>query len=145
MISATGTMRNAALDGGTRQFDEAYWHMPVLAVIDRSAFVPTLFTDPTKQPVHAAAARTAIDTPYGWPIEYALLAGDANSDLRGLVSPPQTGASVRRFWTGWPERYDYVLVTHFGIRGNPAPDHLAPVHEGSFFDLYRVVTQPDGP
>jgi hypothetical protein len=130
--------RNAARDGGTQQFDEAYWNMAMLAVIDRAAFLPTLFTDPAKQPVQAAAGRAGIDTPYGWPIGFDLLtdgisggAGDAEPAIR-------SAGSVRRFWTGWPDRYDYVVVTHFGARGEPLPDLLTPVHEGSFFGLYRV-------
>jgi len=56
-------IRDAARDGGTRQFDEAYWNMAMLAVIDRAAFLPTLFTDPAKQPVQAAAGRAGAGFP----------------------------------------------------------------------------------
>lgn len=130
--------RNPAPDGGTQRFDEAYWNLAMLAVIDRAAFLPTLFTDPTKQPVQAAARRADIDTPYGWPIGYDLLTGGIAEDAGGTQSSAGPAGSVRRFWAGWPNRYDYVLVTHFGATGNPVPDWLEPVHEGSFFGLYRV-------
>lgn len=52
---------------------------------------------------------------------------------------------MRRFWVDWPDRYDYVLVTHFGTAGNPVPSRLALLHAGSFFDLYRVTGHRDGP
>jgi len=134
--------RDAARDGGTRQFDEAYWNMGMLAVIDRAAFLPTLFTDPAKQPVQAAAGRAGMDTPYGWPIGYDLLADGIAGPAADKPSAAPTTGSARRFWAGWPERYDYVVVTHFGAAGNPAPERLARVHAGSFFDLYRV-RRPD--
>ena len=126
--------QNVPLAEGETRFDHAYWHMPVMAVVDRSAFVPTLFTDPAKQPVRTAPARAAMDTEFGAPIELALLVDSAHGG-DAVVG----GVGMKPFWQDWPERYDYVLITHFGAKGNPLPDLLAPVHEGSFFDLYRVV------
>ncbi|MBE9557868.1 MAG: hypothetical protein IMF08_13500 [Proteobacteria bacterium] len=49
------------------------------------------------------------------------------------------GVGIKPFWVDWPRRYEYVLITHFGATGNPLPELLSPVHEGSFFDIYRVV------
>lgn len=119
-------------DGETR-FEHAYWHMPVLAVIDRSAFVPTMFTDPAKQPVRAAPARERMDTYFGAPIELPLLVDSATggNEVAG-------GVGMQPYWEDWPSHYDYVLITHFGEKGNPLPDLLTPVHEGSFFTLFTV-------
>jgi len=125
--------QNVPLAEGEVRFDNAYWHMPVIAVVDRAAFVPTLFTDPTKQPVRAAVARMAMDTEFGAPIELALLIDSAQG---GDVIAG--GVGMRPFWKDWPKRYDYVVITHFGAGENPLPDLLAPVHGGSFFDIYRV-------
>lgn len=130
--------QNVPLPDGETRFDHAYWHMPMMAVIDRSAFVPTLFTDPAKQPVRVTEARAAMDTEFGAPIELALLVDSAHGG--GAVEWVLIG--IKPFWVDWPVRYDYVLITHFGATGNPLPDLLAPVHEGSFFDIYRVVA-PD--
>ena len=127
--------QNVPLPEGETRFDQAYWHMPVMVVVDRSAFVPTLFTDPAKQPVRAAPARAAMDTEFGAPIELALLVDSAHGG-----DTVAGGVGMKPFWQDWPQRYDYVLITHFGATGNPMPDLLAPVHEGSFFDIYRVVT-----
>jgi hypothetical protein len=126
--------QNAPLAEGEARFDFVYWHMPVMAVVDRSAFVPTLFTDPAKQPVRAAPARTAMDTEFGAPIELALLVDSAHGG-----NAVAGGIGIQPFWVDWPRRYEYVLITHFGATGNPLPDLLLPVHEGSFFDIYRVV------
>jgi len=125
--------QNVPLADDETRFDHAYWHMALLAVVDRSAFVPTLFTDPTKQPVRAAPARAAMDTQFGAPIELALL---VDSALGGEAVAG--GVGMERFWQDWPQRYDYVLITHFGSKGNPLPDLLITVHEGSFFDIYRI-------
>ena len=129
--------QNVPLAGGETRFDHAYWHMPVMAVVDRSAFVPTMFTDPAKQPVRAAPARLAMDTEFGAPIELALLLDSARGG-----EAVAGGVGMKPFWRDWPQRYDYVVITHFGARGNPLPDLLAPVHAGSFFDIYRVSGNP---
>jgi hypothetical protein len=126
--------QNVPLANGEARFDHAYWHMAVLAVVDRSAFVPTLFTDPAKQPVGAAPARVSIDTEFGAPIELALLVDSAYGG-----TAVAGGVGMKPFWEDWPRRYDYVLITHFGAKGNPLPELLFPIHEGSFFDIYRVV------
>jgi hypothetical protein len=125
--------QNVPVPEGETRFDHAYWHMPVLAVIDRSAYVPTLFTDPTKQPVRAAPKRESMDSYFGAPIELPLLvdSADGGNAVAG-------GVGMQPFWQDWPKRYDYVVITHFGEKGNPLPDLLIPVHEGSFFDIYRI-------
>lgn len=130
--------QNAPLTEGETRFDHAYWHMAVMAVVDRSAFVPTLFTDPAKQPVRAAPGRAAMDTYFGAPIELALLTDSAHGG-----NAVAGGVGMQPFWKDWPRRYDYVLITHFGAKENPLPDLLALAHEGSFFDIYRIMT-PEG-
>ncbi len=128
--------QDVPLAEGETRFDHAYWHMPVLAVIDRSAFVPTMFTDPAKQPVRAAPARETMDTYFGAPIELPLLVDSATggNDVAG-------GVGMQPYWEDWPSRYDYVVITHFGEKGNPLPELLVPVQEGSFFDIYRIATR----
>ena len=46
-------------------------HMPSLAVIERRIFLPTMFTDPQKQPLAASAARRALDRDHGVPVRIA--------------------------------------------------------------------------
>ncbi|UCH73183.1 MAG: hypothetical protein JSU82_12570 [Rhodospirillales bacterium] len=129
--------RNVPVPAGETRFDFAYWHVPTLAVIDRAAFVPTLFTDPAKQAVRAAPARDRMDTAFGAPIDVALLVESA----RGTGDDDSASAhvAIRNFWADWPRRFDYVLLTHFGARGNPLPQQLTAIHEGSYFTIYRIV------
>lgn len=122
---------------GENRFEDVYGNMPVLAVIDRAAFVPILFTDPDKQPLRASDRRAFLDTGFGAPIEYALLVDAAYG-----IGAVQGGIGMSPFWKDWPRHYDYVLTTHFGDSENPLPDLLVPAHEGSFFTIYRIVRQP---
>lgn len=121
---------------GETRFDYLYWHLPVLAVLDRSAFVPTMFTDPAKQPVRAAPARVAMDTDFGAPIKIDLLVDSARGG--NMVAG---GLGMKPFWRDWPRRYDYVVITHFGTPENPLPDLLTLEHEGSYFSIYRVLNK----
>ena len=38
----------------------------------------------------------------------------------------------------WDRKFDYVIYLHFGAGGNPAPDRLRPVRQGTFFTLFRT-------
>lgn len=117
-----------------------YWHMAALAVIDRQAFFPYLFTGHTT--ITASPARSAIDSPAGVPVSRT----DLQRDMDPKTSQYRLGQSIKAFfrayWTAWPENFDYVLVIRFRNPTNPVPSHLDPVHVGSYFDLYRVLGNP---
>jgi hypothetical protein len=133
-------IRDAHFVTGVPRFEYAYWHLAALAVIDRSVFMPFLFTDPTKQPIRAAPRRKSIDAPFGAPITYRQLeSGIAGGN--GAVLRQFGNSAAHPFWANWPENYDYVLVTHFGVGGNPVPNLLIPVQEGSFFTIYKVASR----
>lgn len=119
-------------------FGPVYWHLATYSVIDRDAFVPTVFTDPTKQPVGASAARAIIDTPFGNLPDAAELVAGADIAVRGKT--PRTDLDgTRRYWTDWPHRFDYVVaLSGAGLPANLGP-LLEPEHEGSFFVIYRVI------
>ena len=55
-----------------------YWHMGTLAVIERSLFIPTLFTGHTS--VKASIDRLPLDSPNGTPVTRSVLAGSADTD-----------------------------------------------------------------
>ncbi|MDH3229153.1 MAG: hypothetical protein OEN55_05100 [Alphaproteobacteria bacterium] len=119
-------------------FPQAYWGLPSIAVIERSAFVPTLFTDPEKQILRAAARNEIIDTPFGRPPTIEELQGGADRALRGAVpGRHHTGKSI--FWTDWPHRFDYVIALFRQPPGDGIGRLLDPVHAGSYFTIYRVV------
>ncbi len=112
------------------------WHLPALAVIERSVFLPTLFTGHTT--IAAAPALHAIDTPVGNPISPKLLAMGADP----APSPVPLGFHLehymRTYWIGWPRHFDYLLFIHFGRSEALDPDRLVPVGHGGMFDIFRI-------
>ncbi len=144
---------SAVIEPGTRIFiieDEAdlppgrlpaygmqFWNLAALAVIERSVFLPTMFTGHVG--IDAATAVRHLDTPNGVPLSRDI--------LREYVDPATSrfplGYHVNRYfwvyWTGWPMHYDYALSIRFANETNPDPTRLQPVARGSFFDIYRVA------
>jgi hypothetical protein len=124
---------------GRPVFPRAYSHLPALAIIDRSVFLPYLFTGP-QQPVRATPAYAALDTPNVNGHDFALDHLRAGADpaqavrLQGFVNH----RGVRAYWAFWPRNFDYVLMLDVEEPENPFPDLLEPVHDGSFFALYAV-------
>lgn len=121
------------------RFDQPYWHLGSLAVIDRSVFLPNLFKDPTAQPVRATPAYRYIDTPYGTPLTADRLRWGADDPTLGGMAGKNLPMGYRVFWGDWPRNFDYLLYVHFGDRENPVPKHLKHVRAGSYFDIYQIV------
>ncbi|MCC7045699.1 MAG: hypothetical protein IT562_03215 [Alphaproteobacteria bacterium] len=121
------------------RFDKPYWHMASTAVIDRSVFLPSLFKDRTAQPVHAADAYAAIDTPFGTPLTPDLLQRAAADPALEKLTGTRMPNGSRIYFIRWQDNFDYVLYMHFGDDGNPVPSLLRQVHAGSFFDIYKIV------
>ncbi len=127
--------------GGRSVPSPVYWHLPALAVVERSVFLPTLFTEP-QQPLRAAPANERIDTPSGHAATLAqLLAGADPSQARLLVNMVDRLGN-KAYWAFWPENFDYVLVLDFGESRNPLPKLLDRVHKGSYFTIYEVTGAP---
>lgn len=119
-------------------FWNAYRHLTSLAIIDRSAFTPLLFTNPAAQPVRPAPALAHLDVPYGRPVmpEHLIIAADPEraGELEGSVPIDLS----RIYWEDWPNQYDYVFYVSGSEQANPVPKFLEPVETGSFFVLYKV-------
>ncbi len=113
------------------------WTMPLLAVIDRDAFVPTLFTGLTT--VHDRPEFDAISTPQGGPTTLARLA----SDLAGqapTLTPVEQREGLKIYWHDWPKTFDYLLVEHFyAAAPTKLPSHLRPAAQTENLDLYEIV------
>ncbi|OYX11522.1 MAG: hypothetical protein B7Z15_11670 [Rhizobiales bacterium 32-66-8] len=111
-------------------------HAACLAIIEKSALVPTVFTVAGKQIMRVRPPyRDFVDTEDGFPptLEQFLLTADAPS--------PDTP----RYWDLWPEHFDYVyLLFTEPDEMNPDPDRLTPVYDGGRFQLYKV-RQPQPP
>lgn len=125
-----------------RPFAPVYWHMSALAVIDRDAFSPVLFTEKGAQALWPRPAYEEVDGPRAGPIclRDLVAAADPGADRQALLAAScQAGLKAAGdYWIGWPEHFDYVLWVHLGEGGNPLPSLLEPVAEDEVFALYQV-------
>jgi hypothetical protein len=116
----------------------AYWHIPLMAVIDRDAFVPYLFTG--FMTVHPTNAVRDASTPSGRPLDEAELAdGLAHPDTPGATMPDARGGRI--YWYGWRQKFDFLLVQHANYR-SPLPAFLQPVAMSEVADLYKITPAP---
>ena len=114
-----------------------FWNLSALAVIERSAFTPTLFTGHVG--VTAAPRVRRIDTPTGTPLPRDILRDFADPAHSRFPLGYHLERYVWVYWTGWPTHYDYAVAIRFANASNPDPAHLQRVARGSFFDIYRVA------
>lgn len=127
--------------------DPAYWHtlpaghvvaalgpldvqLPALLVIERKAFWPLLFADPTQHPVRVRAPFAEL-AGKGWPPTYRALFGRR-------VTP---GHPPPAYLKNWQKNFDYVLLLDPGAAEdlqNRLPDRLRLVRRSSIAALYRI-------
>lgn len=130
--------RLPAVAGDPATFRDVYFHFTSYTVLDRSVFLPTLFTDPAKQPVVAAPELLEIDTPVGLPARPGELRAWADPALSDWFEGDDDVGDQRRYYFMWQDRFDYAVYFHDEGAENPAPELLKQVAAGSFFTIYRV-------
>ena len=112
-----------------------YWHYPTLAIMERRAFVPHLFTIAGKQPLRVLPPWDAISVPEG-----PLAPVDKLGDPSTLAGP---------YLGRWRECFDYILVVNADMpnAGGPLPASpaIAPVADEGFARLYRIDRPGAGP
>lgn len=127
-------------DGRSYLDNMQFSHMLSLAVIERSAFQPILFTGFTT--VGVTDRVRDIDTPVGAPVPVDLLLENSDPATSVFRLGRRFERYIWAYWTGWPTRFDYAVSLRFSDRTNPSPAHLQRIAERSFFDIYRVVPGP---
>jgi len=115
----------------------AFIHMGALAVLDRAAFFPYLFTGwttvaPTLRNEPVAQAVAVPMTP-----EELVMSADPEQAKTLDTSPNFLGE--RPYGRNWPETFDFVLWMDFGGARKPDITQLLPLKTGSFFNIYRIV------
>ncbi len=113
----------------------ATMHVGMVAVIDRDAFVPNLFTGLAT--VRPAPELRASSTPLGDPLRLADLR-DGLGRRDDPAGDKGNGEGLRIYWMGWENKFDYVLIRHFGNRPAALPANLRLVATSSVADLYRI-------
>ncbi|UCH74562.1 MAG: hypothetical protein JSU82_01515 [Rhodospirillales bacterium] len=131
--------RGLPVAGEPGAFRDLYYHFTSYTVLDRRAFLPTLFTDPAKQPIVAAPALAEIDTPVGWPLRPGELVAWADPAVFDWFDGEDDIGDVRRYGYMWQDRFDFVVYLHDGNGANPAPALLRMVADGSFFSIFRTL------
>ena len=107
------------------------YQLPALLAIDRRAFWPFLFSDPSQHPVRVAAPYAALAVPQGAPPDLASLVAGRSLDPRWPAP----------FLRHWRQDFDYLLLLDAGaVARLPAPlaAGLEPVDAGHFAALFRV-------
>jgi len=104
-------------------------HLAALALIERHAFWPLLFADPSQQPV-------AVRPPYD---QLAAPLGQV-TPWRDLFDAAATPAEVREYpyLRDWRARFDYVLVVGPRPPAAPTPAALTLIRAGDETSLYRI-------
>jgi len=109
----------------------------LLATVDRDAFVPYLFTSATAMQVRPAMQNSI--SPNGIAIGYEELKEGIPPAPRGPLPPFSFGG--QKYWLGWPDKFDYVLIVHFGTAPAALPPMLALVAARGVAALYRVAAR----
>jgi hypothetical protein len=113
-----------------------FQHLPLLAVLDRSVFLPYIFTGWTT--VDVAPRNAAISQPAGGPMTPAELAQTADPEAANLLIAVPNMLGQIPYWRNWTQTFDYLLWMDFGVTPQPRPDRLQLVASGSFFEIYKI-------
>lgn len=128
----------AEVDAQTGPLRPGPWHMTsqeaMTAVIDRDAFVPFLFSGLLI--VNPRAAMQDSSSPHGEPVRVRDLFAGLSPGAIGLKK--DDGQGRRLYWLGWPRKFDYVLLQHYGAPPGALPSNLKPVATSRTVNLYRV-------
>ena len=114
--------------------------MAGIAVVERDVFLPFLHKQ-RMMTVQAGPGTQQIDATQGHPIAMAKLLEGADPATDPALLGNYDGPGHRNYWGGWPRHFDYALEMHFGLRA-PTLASLRRVHEGSFFDIHKVLRVP---
>jgi hypothetical protein len=106
-----------------------YWHYPSLAVVDRKAFIPWLFSAPGKQPLRVLHPWKEIAIDEGVPPVVDALTWQNHKPSSPLHH--------------WRERFDYVVLINADIQHNGIAieqvDGLTLLADRGFARLYRIT------
>ena len=127
---------SASDDNGPTGRPRAMSHAGMVALIDRDAFIPDLFT--SLGTVHATPRMQPLVSTNGYrlgPTELVQGFGKRDDPQVEVVD----GYGGRVFWLGWERKFDYLLVIHYGDRIDGLPGKLQLAGRNAVGDLYRIM------
>ena len=113
-------------------FFAVYWHMPSLAVVEKSAFNPLMKV--AVWPLEMAPALRRLAPVQPRPASPRLLVGDTRTFADARWN--------REIAANWRRDFDYLVWLHPGTDPRVRPGGLTPVGGGDFFTLYRIAGPP---
>ena len=118
--------------------ERATGHVASLAVITRSAYVPSMFTTPWKQPITVVAENRP---PHRLDLLPTQLFVGERPKLASQPEPWNIWIDVDYLRRNWLT-YDYLLLLNAKDSVNPMPSVLTPVYDGADFHLYKIRRTP---
>ncbi len=118
------------------RLEDFYAHLPAMAIIERDVFLPYLIKLPIMS-VHAAEMNRIIDTPQGSPPTVKDIWDGTDPDISSRIQGTYSDDGERRYWGNWPQNFDYAIGLYVSA-DTKLPRNLVPIHQGSFFTIYRV-------
>ena len=109
-----------------------YGHMAALVLIERRAFWPLLFADPSKQPLRVLEPYKELSNPAGGLPFLGGLQADSFSKSELKLFP---------YLADWRSQFDYLLVLNAGVAGDLHeywPDRLFFLGQNDFSALFRI-------
>lgn len=127
----------AAPPGRYFHMGTSFFHQYTLAVMDRRAFSPLVFTQPGKQPLRVRAAWKDISVPNG----------GRSPTFNVLKRPNAEWRKIAPYVDHWRERFDYALMLNADLLENVddevPPDGLTLIANQGFARLYKVEKPDD--
>jgi hypothetical protein len=114
----------------------AFWHLAQIAVIERQAFVPFLFTGVTQ--IRPAARNRDLDTASGHP----LLSRELQLGLeRSFIEKYRNwtiDAFHRVYWADWPNQFDILIRINPDLPSDDVTSELDAILRYSYFEISRI-------
>jgi len=105
-----------------------YWHLPALAVIEKSAFYPMMFVH--LQPLAFRPGLRHLVQKVAEPASPKLLHGDTD-----IYGEPDWNAVIAG---NWRTAFDYLVWLHPGSTAKQVPDHVQKIAGSDFFSIFRI-------
>jgi len=114
----------------------AYWNMAMIAVIERNAFLPMLFTETTQ--VRPTARNRDLNGPTGGALQSEDLVSGLDSEFIAHNRNRKINAYDRIYWAAWPEHFDYLVRINPVAIDDRVTAELEDIAHHSFFEIGKI-------
>lgn len=118
----------------------AYWNWGNIAIIERGAFVPILFTGVTQ--VRPAQRNRQIDAPCSRPVQSFQLGLGLEPEYIEANRGRVIDFCERNYWADWPANFDYLIQINPEPMLNQVAEHLKETKNYSFFKISKIENEP---